>query len=198
MRVLKSELFTGEATGAKLLLGWILGIAAAYAIIILFVIAGLYNNTNDAIWLGSMACALGLSTWQAVLLLPTWGRRFCWILAFYGISLFGADPVNTPKWFDEVSIAAAIHGLILVGVRQRVWIWSVLAITLYALHLSSYRVLLTSYDSAYALVIRYLPANYVLPFGDFYPFVATIPFGFAAAFLMPPVEKVARTRELTC
>jgi hypothetical protein len=183
----KGDLLRGRARGALLLLAWTLGVAVTYALIILLVVGGLYGNTSDIIWLGLTGCTLGLYLWQAVLLLPSWWRRLCWMIVFFLASLPVSHPFNKPVWYDPVAITAALQALILTGVRQRVWVWVLVAIAAHVIHLSSWRYLMSVYSSAYVEVVRFIPANYILSFPDFYSVVATIAFGVAAALFMPPV-----------
>jgi hypothetical protein len=185
-RLRKGDVLNGRASGALLLLAWTAGIAVTYAVIVFLIVCGLYNNTSDVIWLGLTGCTLGLYMWQAVLLLPSWWRRLCWLLVFFLVSLPASNPFNKPVWYDPVSMTAAFQALLLTGVRQRVWVWMLVAIATHVIHLSSWQFLVSAYSSAYTEVARFIPRNYILSFPDFYTVIATLAFG-AAAYFMPLV-----------
>jgi hypothetical protein len=135
-----------------------------------------------------MLCLLGLSLWEAVLLLPTWPRRLVWTFTFLLASITSGfiDSFEIQDWYYPIWFAALFQTLILVGVRNRAWIWLLGVIAADAVGWWGRGYVFEVYWQAYQDLGRVVNENYLLSYGNAYEMLHHIAFGAIAAF-MPPV-----------
>jgi hypothetical protein len=181
-------LIKGKASGSLLFLAWVLGVFVCHALRITLIIGGI----SDVLGLG--ACLLCLSVWESMILLPTWWRRLCWILIFYFLLIPVLEAMSTRAPYDPVLLAAMFQAVLLIGVRERVLLWALVAIVANPLARFIVEPMLFLYRLLSEELSPFIPARFILSFYHIYPVALTIVFGGIAAYFMPPVEQPEESR----
>jgi hypothetical protein len=182
------QLLTGRGTGLPLFLAWcgveLLHCAATQ----IFIWDSIFKrNVLPSKWVVYSVLAPYVLI-QAVLITPHILRRFGWAAVAI---LFNAVPYHSSHggylsfWDWPLFMTAFVRAAFLIGVRQRVWVWS-LAVVLFYPVWKSFSPYANAAYQAFASTVTW--TSWLRFEMIYHNIVPNVVLGLTAAFLMPPVE----------
>jgi hypothetical protein len=181
----KSSLLKGQSTGAPLFLAWVIGVISYQ------LLWQMYYATHGSmvVYLFDVAGVLGVSTWQALILLTTWWRRVLWVLIFFLLYLY--HYIYRPDWWNPIAIPPLVQAVVLFGARRRVWLWISLALYFLWLPDEWWEPIIYLYRLGFGELVDFIPVKYLIGSHEFLTGFLSLIFGAIAAFLMPPTVRTS-------
>lgn len=186
----KGDLLKGQAVGTSLFVALTIGAIIEVCVHHTLHQFGSYDSNGiRKYWIGLAVWMFLLSAWQAILICPTFMRKLAWVLASLIVSVRTIDPALAFRdWCFGLALSAFVQGIVLLGVRKRVWIWLLCcgaALGGAYFEESVYRV----YWAMYQKITTFVPKAYVTSFLNSYYLLHNMMFGAVVSYFMPPVNK---------